>query len=133
MGVLPLAQTVGCSFPLEISRPCSIAAAGISPKNMPPAYFLYGETLSGFESHRDIKITPVLADEGTFFGADGGIRTHVPFYRQTDFEFPSPFELQQYLSIFEVHFETIKTAEKCPHFIKTSQNRSKCRKNPKFE
>jgi len=95
---------------------------------MPPACFLYGETLSGFESHRDIKITPVLADEGTFFGADGGIRTHVPFYRQTDFEFPSPFELQRYLSIFAFRFKTIKTINKRPV---SHQNKPKSLKIPK--
>ena len=45
-----VAEKEGCSFSAKICRPCSIAAAGLVPKNVPPAHFPNGPTLSGFES-----------------------------------------------------------------------------------
>ena len=55
--------------------PCSVAAADLSPKIVPPARFLHGETHFGFKSlqrsmHKKAAL-PVV--ELLFYGGEGGI------------------------------------------------------------
>ena len=55
--------------------PCSVAAADLSPKNVPPARFLHGETHFGFKSLPLLipKNKPPSKDGGLYFGGEGGI------------------------------------------------------------
>lgn len=48
-------------------RPCSIAAADLSPKNVPSARFLHGETHFGFKS------LPLLIPKNKPPSFDGGL------------------------------------------------------------
>ena len=64
-----------------------------------------------WQKERTATLIRIVSKLRFFFGGDGGIRTHVPFYRQLDFETHSPFVLWQNIDPLERTCRKLGNAE----------------------